>query len=299
MRARHPALFVGMLVIGGAGCASDLSGFECVADSSCRSGQRCVDRGCASGDTSCPAGLRWDSTAGDRAGSCAVTPTGDLGVGDLLCPGGLCVVDLASAEAACTKTTCIHDDFNDGVAAAFWSENFANGAEVVEQGGVLAVLLPQTNSTGQPFAAGYRTGMGLDLTSSSISVSVRETTSTMSSAFTSLSAVSALDSKALLSISEATGILTARVQNSSAAPVDMVVPFDSTNAKVWRIREAGGIVFFEISDGLSWSVIGTVATPVFATSVKVEIAAGWNSPDANRPGMAIFDDFNLPPMPGG
>jgi hypothetical protein len=70
-----------------AGCVDDAGGFVCNTDDQCLAGQTCTDHACSDADATCPSGMRFTSTAGSRAGSCAPIPTCGNGVLD---PGETC-----------------------------------------------------------------------------------------------------------------------------------------------------------------------------------------------------------------
>jgi hypothetical protein len=123
-------------------CLTDLGAFVCTSDAACRAGQSCVASACASPDSTCASGLRWDDTAGDRASLCtaendaAVDPNCGNGVLDdnelcddgpgspVPCPtpascddGEPCTDDLIVGQAC--QRSCLHGFRSDGVTCGF------------------------------------------------------------------------------------------------------------------------------------------------------------------------------------
>jgi hypothetical protein len=55
-------------------CCVPSQTMSCGLPAPCSDGRACVDHACAETAPQCTSGLRWDESAGDRAGSC--TPAG-------------------------------------------------------------------------------------------------------------------------------------------------------------------------------------------------------------------------------
>ncbi len=76
---------------------------------------------------------------------------------------------------------------------------------------------------------------------------------------------------------------------------DTGTAYNATNMRWWRIREAGGNVYFETSANAStWTVRRTIAKPFDLSSVKVSLSAGTYQ-TTSSPGTAQFDNLNTPP----
>jgi hypothetical protein len=88
---RAPRAVAAVLAALSCGCGADPTGFVCAADSACDPGESCVDHACAAGAADCASGLRWTSSAGDRAGQCAAPPDLAMSAGgtDPLCGNGV------------------------------------------------------------------------------------------------------------------------------------------------------------------------------------------------------------------
>lgn len=71
------------------------------------------------------------------------------------------------------------------------------------------------------------------------------------------------------------------------------LPYDSRMDHWWRLRHAGGVLYWETShDKISWSIRRTKTTSLSLTRVKVRLNAG-NYGGEVSPGSAIFDGLNL------
>lgn len=111
------AIFIGFTL---GGCLKHPGSFHCSGDEACDPGRRCVDGACAKADSACESGYRWDDTAGERTGRCAVAPpVGDGGTdgGD----SGLCGNGVVESGEKCdpglgSTTPCPTDvkDCDDG-----------------------------------------------------------------------------------------------------------------------------------------------------------------------------------------
>jgi len=79
-----------------------------------------------------------------------------------------------------------------------------------------------------------------------------------------------------------------------------IIPYDPECHRWWRLRESGGVLFWEVSaDGQVWAAVfsrstaATSTTPAlsYLNSVYLRMQAGTNARDAH-PGVALFDSFN-------
>jgi hypothetical protein len=75
------------------------------------------------------------------------------------------------------------------------------------------------------------------------------------------------------------------------------VAYDSGQHAWWRLREAAGTLYWELSsDGLSYVVHAELAPPPFPLdAVYVALSAGRAGSSAVPSGSAHYDDLNLPP----
>jgi endoglucanase len=77
------------------------------------------------------------------------------------------------------------------------------------------------------------------------------------------------------------------------------IPYDPAIHGWWRIRENTDIVYWETSsDGNTWTVRRTKATPFSVDALKCSLQAG-NNGNAPTPGTVQFDNVNTPEMIGG
>jgi hypothetical protein len=82
-----------------------------------------------------------------------------------------------------------------------------------------------------------------------------------------------------------------RVNGTYTSVVDDV-PYDASTMSWWRIREAGGVTYWETSgDATTWTVQAMLADPIADSEVTFRFGAGADVTLSNA-GTAIFDDVN-------
>ncbi len=71
------------------------------------------------------------------------------------------------------------------------------------------------------------------------------------------------------------------------------VPYNAARHRWLRLREALGVLYWEVSaDGTSWEVLASKAPPIAITAVNLGCGAGtWQR--VPSPGVAVFDNFNV------
>lgn len=73
------------------------------------------------------------------------------------------------------------------------------------------------------------------------------------------------------------------------------VPYDASEHRWWRLREAQGTLYYETApDGAAWIQRHTAATPAFLSSVTVKLAAGIWEPSTTQV-QAAFDNVDVIP----
>lgn len=71
------------------------------------------------------------------------------------------------------------------------------------------------------------------------------------------------------------------------------IPYDPDNHRWFRIREASGTVYWEVSsDGASWYVLRSKAPGITITNLKVVLVAGFYGTEPS-PGTGIWDNVNV------
>lgn len=75
-------------------------------------------------------------------------------------------------------------------------------------------------------------------------------------------------------------------------PMTSAIPYDPVAHRVWRIRENGGMLIFEVSpDRVSWVQLRAVATPEWVDAITVSMYV-TNEKKLDKDNRAIFAQFN-------
>lgn len=86
-------------------------------------------------------------------------------------------------------------------------------------------------------------------------------------------------------------------ESISGTNSDTSVAYDSSVHKFFRLREAAGVIYWEIStDSLSWVTQRSKSTTLTITALNVYLTSGFWSTEPS-PGTAIFDNLNLSSPP--
>jgi hypothetical protein len=92
------------------------------------------------------------------------------------------------------------------------------------------------------------------------------------------------------------GLLHANVVPVSGDQGSAQTDYDAVVHRWLRIREAGGSLFMETSDGSSpWASLLVWPSPDWISQVRVQLAGGSFAEIAPNPGQAEFDNVNVPP----
>jgi hypothetical protein len=183
------------------------------------------------------------------------------------------------------------DDFNTTTRAPTWNRSYTNSPMTVSQVGGQLVLTLAAND--MKYSA-YYSSASYDLTGSALLVQVPQTASTTANGQTYIE----LDAPAnnSLSIVEENGSLYFRVTNAGTYQNIGSVLYDPTQHAWWRIRESGGVLFWDTApDGKAWTVQQQLTPLPFAINVlDVQLASGTYLAQPS-PGATHYDNLNLPP----
>jgi hypothetical protein len=221
-------------------------------------------------------------------------PSGQVCGTDLICydpaelDGGLPVDGDAGPLGPCNKITLLADDFAAPVIGPQWYSWQDNAGEsITRPSGRLRFTLAANQS--QTAYAGYTSTRWFDLSEEAVSLHIAHMVNPASSA------------EAYLSIYTVAGDWLTWTQsggdhyldtNKLGDPRDrVVVPYDPADA-YWRVRVAGGTLYFEAApDGSSWHELDSRPLPFAMSLVRVEVAAGtWKSEPS--PGYLEIEDVN-------
>ena len=90
------------------------------------------------------------------------------------------------------------------------------------------------------------------------------------------------------------GVLACRTFVDWAHTTPAALPYDADAHRWWRLREQAGQTYWEISaDGVAWTTLLQLASPVPVSAVDVEL--GLSCDNGCAPATAYFDNYNLPP----
>lgn len=205
----------------------------------------------------------------------------DGGTGDALAAAS--PTDAGVLESRCGTTSLLRDDFADDRAGALWYPWSGSGVSAVETGGRLQIRLAAGSANTW---AGYTSTAAFDLRGGALTVTVLRT----GGVYTVLEVRSHHDIRARLLVDR--GTLRAAVVDPSNLRVGAETAYDPVQHRLWRLREANGMLYWETSpDRAGWTVLHVEPVPLAAEHVYGILAAGGQLPSASE---AWFDDLNLP-----
>jgi hypothetical protein len=212
--------------------------------------------------------------------ACGFGPTTSSATGDDASSDGTSDGTAGLPVGRCSEPGAIRDNFNDGVIATQWASD-TNGGTVVEQSGAV-VVTPTTT----PFT-GLVSKHYVDLTGAAIQVEVPQMVDVGTSAVAEL--VGEADTSHYVAFIQRNGQLTADLDNGGVH-TSLSVAYDPVGHRFWRISESAGMVHFATSpDGASWTELQSVATPPFATTLRIDLGATGTGVSA---GAVAFDNLN-------
>lgn len=182
------------------------------------------------------------------------------------------------------------DDFADGVKGWQWSQGWSgSGCTTSEAGGQLTLTL----SAGVADYCGYSSHTGFDLTGDAVVVKSEILVGTPPELQAFL-AVEAPNGDAL-EINYKGGQLRFFKWVGGTDFFLGSVPYSILMHRWWRLREAGGMTYWETSpDGVTWTVRESEPDPFPLTSLDLSLIIGAETAPGED-ASAAFDDFNLPP----
>jgi hypothetical protein len=191
--------------------------------------------------------------------------------------------DASMAQANCSALELLRDDFSTdhyGTIWDKWSDNAAGGVLATVAGGQLVITIP---SNGADQGAGYSSNFYYDFRGSQAQVTVNM----VADVDTILEVRDTKNGK--LQLVDQSGQLFAAAFNVPGAGDLAHVTYDPVAHKHWRIREAGGVAYWETSpDGTTWNELFHENDPLTNPDyVIVEISA-----DGNGTSVAMFDDLD-------
>lgn len=269
---RSAALSIGTAALLALASCSFHSGFDgtsyqCGAGDSCPSGYVCMDGVCV------PPGQ--GSDGGGGAPDAAPQSSADA------------ATDAGTAQATCGGIALLQDDFANGIKGPLWNQWSDTGASASESGGLFHVNL----DAGTADAWAGRTSRALyDLTGSSIAVTVPQ----VGGQHTVLELRDPDDRR--LQVDYHDGNLYAKVFASDGSQIAVAsVAYDAVSQARWRIREDGGMIYWETSpDGQIYTELFHAPVPFAIDSLRAILAAGGQLSAASE---IQFDDLNLPAPP--
>jgi hypothetical protein len=198
------------------------------------------------------------------------------------------------------KTHTLVDNFNDNTTdPGRWIVQAAPGTQVAETNGRLEIL-PRPHLAGTNGGAYRSTGL-FDFSDSTVRVEVVHALAAPTDASTYLSVGPDGSNEIYISIQE--GMVRALADANGGSFAYGKVPYDPARHRWLRLRHetaavAGGdVVYYETSpDGVEWEVLAAPAPPIPVTSLYVYLGARTHAA-VPRPGLAVFDNFNVQNTP--
>jgi hypothetical protein len=187
----------------------------------------------------------------------------------------------------CGQAMALADDFEDGTAGTGWEVWASGGTSVAEVDGGLAMTPGDSGGEGL-----YRSQTNFDFIGSYVLVELVQPfpSSSVAAATFLVADPSGND----IQINQSGNELV--LGYNTATPTYITVAtltFDAVAHRWWRIREAGGVIYWDLSpDGVAWSNGASVPTPFASLAgFKAGLRATY-SPGPPTPGTAVWDNFN-------
>jgi hypothetical protein len=239
----------------------------------------------ACGEAGCPPGLQ---CAAD--GFCWSSPPGlDGGEPDapIAADGGIDASHDGGPTGACSSVSMLADDFEDGTFGDQWGRSYGSGTSRLEQDGM--AVFPVEGQTWSAYASTY----DYDLTGGSVTVRVVDV-GVGPDIYTFMGVrnkVAGDDPVARVIHFEGQVYAETRIDGVSDR-YGPALTYDPDQHRYWRIREADGLLHWEVSpDGSTWTELASREPWFDVTHVQADLGVGTDSssPPATT---ARFDDFN-------
>jgi hypothetical protein len=177
----------------------------------------------------------------------------------------------AGADAgACGQATLMADGFEEGVIGPLWvHDTWLIGSVLFEEEGQAVVVHPANQAQ---VGVAFSSGSAYDLTGSHVEIDISAVNPTpdVQTLFQLVSG------RNRVLIAECNGQISFQSWANDSLTWQVNNQYDPTSHRFWRIRESGGTVFWELSDGTSVTWQDSQPTPEFVRSVHVTFGT-WSS----------------------
>jgi hypothetical protein len=191
------------------------------------------------------------------------------------------------------KSHTLVDNFNDNATdPAKWVvfDNPTPAAGRIREVNGHLEIRPSPNVAGANYSY-YQSATTYDLTASQIFVEVVQAPSPTSGGVILSARVD--DPNEIYFRIGANGLVRAVSEVAGTGTLQGEVPYDERLHRWFRLREAGGFVYWETSpDGAHWDTLARAANPIPLTAVLLAIGAGTTAATVH-PGLAVLDNFNV------
>ncbi|EYF00686.1 Hypothetical protein CAP_0318 [Chondromyces apiculatus DSM 436] len=184
------------------------------------------------------------------------------------------------------------DGFDDGVVGSAWLTFINAPATLAEANGAAEVNLPATNEN--EMYGGLRSVDEFDVAGCAVFVAVDQATDSATQGFTQFY-LTAGDQVAQVEISKISGQLQFKQVVQGQQEELLQVPYDAVAHRYWRLREAGGAIYWETSaNAVGWQVHVSRPSVLPSTLARVGVGAGTYQVEPSTPGLVRFGAVNLP-----
>ncbi|AKT40151.1 hypothetical protein [Chondromyces crocatus] len=185
------------------------------------------------------------------------------------------------------------DDFDGPNLSLDWVAGIGLPASIAIADGALKVTLPDREAINM--YGGVRSSAVYDLTGCSVFARVDRVTSANTHAFTQIYATAG-DDVGFIEIVQMAGRLVFKQVIGNVNEELKSIPYSPTLHAYWRLREAGGMSYWETSpDGHAWVIQHRAPNPVSLGSIRVGLGAGIYQVEPSYPGEAHFGSVNVAP----
>lgn len=184
-------------------------------------------------------------------------------------------------------TESLIDSFNGSSLSGLWTSNAATADQI---GGQLSL----TSTAGTTNYAVITSASTYDLTGSYIQARLTDAGNQALTSWQACAVNVLLDANNSLSFIVNNNLLHAQKQvASSYSDVSGSLAYNASLHKYFRIRESGGTIYWDYSDGITWTNYTSLANPFAITSLYVYVQGGTYSSEGSAT-KALVDNFNVP-----